>query len=208
MTAKPNNSMDVRAKQRLCYRVVFLTQTGLVAVSPHVISTVRLLSLLRIQILEVIMVEMKDIESLTIGTFSFLKDYGFHEPLLRPNNLQSRVSYLAENIGIEVELDWRDMWVFVLIVRLESGKLPNGYYVSNTDGKICRIHLQKVLYNLGYRDEQINAERIYKKQKKKKQKPPSVEGMQSQLEADSNLLKKTIDLIISKQESIFTEGAI
>ena len=32
--------MDVRAKQRLCYRVVRLTQTGLVAVSPHVISAV------------------------------------------------------------------------------------------------------------------------------------------------------------------------
>jgi hypothetical protein len=35
--------MDVRAKQRLCYHVVFWTQTGLVAVSPRVISTVRLL---------------------------------------------------------------------------------------------------------------------------------------------------------------------
>jgi hypothetical protein len=39
--AKPNKSLDVRAKQRLCYRVVFLTQTGLVAVSPHVNSIVR-----------------------------------------------------------------------------------------------------------------------------------------------------------------------
>jgi len=28
--------MDVRAKQRLCFGVVRLTQTGLVAVSPHV----------------------------------------------------------------------------------------------------------------------------------------------------------------------------
>ena len=34
--------MDVRAKQRLCYRVVRLTQTGVVAVSPHVISSVEL----------------------------------------------------------------------------------------------------------------------------------------------------------------------
>ncbi len=154
------------------------------------------------------MVEMRDIGSLAIERFSFLKDYGFHEPLFRPNNLQSRISYLSENIGIDIELDWRDPSVYVLIVRLESGKLPNGYYVSETDGKICRIHLQKGLYNLGYRDEQINAERFYKKRKKKEQKPPSVEGMQSQLEADSNLLKKTIDLIISKQKLIFTEGAI
>lgn len=154
------------------------------------------------------MVELKDIENLAIEIFSFLKEYGFYESLFRSNNLQSGISYLAENIGIDVELDWREMWVLVLIVRLESGKLPNGYYVSNTDGKICRIHLQKALYNLGYRDGQINAEGFYKKQKKKKQKPPSIEGMREQLEAGSNLLKKTIDLIISKRESVFTEGTI
>jgi len=39
-TAPPNNSMDVRAKQRLCYRVVFLPFTCVVAVSPHVNSAV------------------------------------------------------------------------------------------------------------------------------------------------------------------------
>ena len=33
--------MDVRAKQRLSYRVVFLTQSCVLAVSPHVISIVR-----------------------------------------------------------------------------------------------------------------------------------------------------------------------
>jgi hypothetical protein len=38
--AAPNNSMDVRAKQRLCYERVFLPLTCVVAVSPHVISTV------------------------------------------------------------------------------------------------------------------------------------------------------------------------
>ena len=36
----PNNSMDVRAKQRLCYRVVFLPFACVLAVSPHVISAV------------------------------------------------------------------------------------------------------------------------------------------------------------------------
>jgi len=34
--------MDVRAKQRLCYRGVFLLSAGLVAVSPHVNSAVRI----------------------------------------------------------------------------------------------------------------------------------------------------------------------
>ena len=32
--------MDVRAKQRLFYRVVFLTRSCVLVVSPHVISTV------------------------------------------------------------------------------------------------------------------------------------------------------------------------
>jgi len=35
-----NNSMDVRAKQRLSYRVVFLPFACVAAVSPHVISIV------------------------------------------------------------------------------------------------------------------------------------------------------------------------
>ena len=39
--AQPNNSMDVRAKQRLCLLACLLNSELRVAVSPHVISTVR-----------------------------------------------------------------------------------------------------------------------------------------------------------------------
>jgi hypothetical protein len=39
-----NKSMDVRAKQRLSYQLVFLTRSCVLAVSPHVISAVRQLS--------------------------------------------------------------------------------------------------------------------------------------------------------------------
>ena len=37
----PNKSMDVRAKQLLCYDGLSLTRSCAVTVSPHVISTVR-----------------------------------------------------------------------------------------------------------------------------------------------------------------------
>ncbi len=40
MKATPNNSMDVRAKQRLFYQRVFPPLTCVLPVSPHVISTV------------------------------------------------------------------------------------------------------------------------------------------------------------------------
>jgi hypothetical protein len=39
--AKPNKSLDVGAKQRLSYRVVFLPLACVLAVSPHVNSIVR-----------------------------------------------------------------------------------------------------------------------------------------------------------------------
>ena len=45
--AMPNNSMDVRAKQRLFYRVAWFPSTCVVAVSPHVISIVMLLVVAR-----------------------------------------------------------------------------------------------------------------------------------------------------------------
>ncbi len=35
-TPPPNNPLDVRAKQRLCYHVVFLTRSCVDSVSPHV----------------------------------------------------------------------------------------------------------------------------------------------------------------------------
>ena len=38
---KHNKSLDVRAKQRLCYHVVFLIRSCVLAVSPHVNSIVR-----------------------------------------------------------------------------------------------------------------------------------------------------------------------
>jgi hypothetical protein len=37
---EPNNSMDVRAKQRLSYQLVFLTRSCVNSVSPHVNSAV------------------------------------------------------------------------------------------------------------------------------------------------------------------------
>jgi hypothetical protein len=153
------------------------------------------------------MLTKTDVEKMALELFSFLTDsYRFQKPLINSSNFQARISYLAENIGIELELDWREMSVFVLIVRLESGKLPNGYYVSESDRKVCRIHLQRVLYNLGYRDEEINTKGFYKKRKKREF--PSFEGMKSMLEKESALLKKTIDLIIIKQESLFTQSTI
>ncbi|MBI1825976.1 MAG: hypothetical protein HY287_12780 [Planctomycetes bacterium] len=47
--------------------------------------------------------------------------------------------YTCGNIGIEAELDWHERAAFLLLVRLQNGIWPKGYYVD--DGKTCRVHL-------------------------------------------------------------------
>jgi len=49
----PNKSLDVRAKQRLSYRVVFVTRSCVNAVSPQVNSVVLLSVILPIVIVEI-----------------------------------------------------------------------------------------------------------------------------------------------------------
>lgn len=92
------------------------------------------------------MSDTKEIESVVLNNFSFLQDeFGLGNPILNRDTWNTTVSYLSKEIGIEIELDWRDLDVFILITKLDEGKLPKGYYVSN--GKVCRVHLEEVLQN-------------------------------------------------------------
>lgn len=54
----------------------------------------------------------------------------------------------AHTIAIEVEIDWREWDLFLLVVRLESGRLPDGYYVSSV-GR-CRLHLTDLMDRGGW----------------------------------------------------------
>lgn len=53
------------------------------------------------------------------------------------------MTYIGDTVAIEIECDLREQRVFVLIVKLQEGQLPEDYYVS--DGEIVRIHLSKLL---------------------------------------------------------------
>jgi len=92
----------------------------------------------------IIMEKTEQIETLVVKKLAFLQEkHGFMSPIVNRERWCTTISYLADEIAIEIELDWRDLDVFVLITKLENGRLPSGYYVSN--GKKCRIHLEKVL---------------------------------------------------------------
>ena len=66
--------------------------------------------------------------------------------------VQSRIRLLFEPLVFaEVELDWRENAVFVLVGALSNGLVPDGYYVS-TDGNRTRWHLAEVLESCERRD--------------------------------------------------------
>ncbi len=74
--------------------------------------------------------------------------HGFQPPTVTADRGATQIDFLSEEIAVEIEFDWRDFDVFVLIVRLEGGRLPGGYYVS--EGKECRKHLREILCERGW----------------------------------------------------------
>lgn len=68
---------------------------------------------------------------------------GVPGPVVTETPWRTTIAFLSKVIGIEIELDFRAMGIFVLVVRLENGKLPTGYDMS--DGKKVRIHLENFI---------------------------------------------------------------
>lgn len=97
--------------------------------------------------------KIKKIEEYVNKRLTFLAKYGFSRVLIARSAWSTVISCLSDKMAIEIELDWRELDVFVLVTALSNGKLPNGYYVS--EGKPCRIHIEKVLTvgcNINYDD--------------------------------------------------------
>lgn len=79
--------------------------------------------------------------------FNFIvKNYGFKNIEIsdRSDAVHIVVSSLKNNIGFEIVLDLQDQDIEFLIVRLSSGKLPDGYFVTS-EGKVCRVYITELL---------------------------------------------------------------
>lgn len=146
------------------------------------------------------MKEIREIESLVLSTFAFLKnDFGFGKPILNRGKWNTTVSYLAKEIGVEIEIDWRELEVFILITNLYEGKLPGGYYMHR--GRLCRIHLEEILQNkLKVQGEYIK--RILKFGKKKNQKRDQ-EHLQAKIASYQKILYAYVGAICDAGESLF-----
>jgi len=96
------------------------------------------------------MSETKQIEDFATREFGgLLGEYGYHaEEPVRVDG-KTRIDFVKDGIAVEVELDWREFFAFVLFVELKDGRLPGGYYVA--DGKPCRKHLARVIQEQGWK---------------------------------------------------------
>lgn len=89
------------------------------------------------------MTQRAEVEKLVVRQFRALHErYGYSGPLIKRAGWFTRIEFSKGDIGIELELDWRDGVLSVLAVRLEHGQLPKDYYVDA--GRACRKHLVNV----------------------------------------------------------------
>lgn len=148
---------------------------------------------------EVIIVEEKDIEKLAVDKFSFLeKEMGLSKPKIKRERWKTRISYLGKDTGFDIELDWREFEVIVLVVRLENGKLPEGYYISQ--GKKSRLMIDQILKNRFH--ESLNGmNKINKFMKEGKQR--SFDIMVKQIEEYNTLMLIYSNVILSYGTKIF-----
>ena len=132
----------------------------------------------------------------------FLKRHGFKSPVVAEKGPMTIVSVLENEIALEVELDWREAGVFLLVVRLENGNPPGGYYISG--GKPCRYHLLQVIEDQKFDvDPNLVSEvrTAIREQGKNRNKVP--ESMDAQVTALAKVLKACISQLLQAQEEIF-----
>jgi hypothetical protein len=95
--------------------------------------------------------DREDLVSLVQRRFSFLEEDLALRKQVTDERHSTSVAYLGTDLAFEFEFDWYDLDIFVFVVRLESGSLPDGYYVSE-DGSPCRWSIRDALvrYGIGY----------------------------------------------------------
>ena len=79
---------------------------------------------------------------------SVLLRHGYEHPELTKDGFTETFLFRSTELSIEIEHDHRERALFVLLVRMENGEVPDGYY-CNSRGVLSRIHLNKALTKIG-----------------------------------------------------------
>jgi hypothetical protein len=104
--------------------------------------------------------QRQEIENYALEIFSELENFGFSQPFIQKRtDWATTIDWFHDKIALEIKLDWLEYsTVFVLLVRLENGELPKGFYVSK--GKECRFYLERVIQDRGWSVDQVALQSI------------------------------------------------
>lgn len=76
--------------------------------------------------------------------YSFLgREYGFNQHIVSKEGYSTTIDFLEKNLAIELEFEWREFCVFLLVVQLANGELPKGHYIYL--GKKVRLPLIQIV---------------------------------------------------------------
>lgn len=146
------------------------------------------------------MSQKQELENLVLEKLSDIEKFGFAKPIVNRQKWSTVIDWLHDKIALEVELDWRDFDLFLLIVNLDNGNLPKGYYVS--DGKVCRLHLQEAIKQHGWSVDQNALVRISPEGNYSQQDHNAVE-IKERLENYRRVLMSCIHQLVIESASIF-----
>jgi len=138
---------------------------------------------------------------MTYSSFIFLeKEFSFKlDNVEQTGNSLNTLRYRRkiEDLGIDIEVESMDIGVYVLLVSLENGREPDGYYV-NKEGEKVREHLVKYLQQenklpIGYLEE---TRKKYRELQKVNSEGKRYLIIQEILDFNASLLKNHINFII------------
>ena len=133
-----------------------------------------------------------------VTLLEWLAPLGFEGPRLEKDRANQTFCWLGKDIGVELELDAREEGIFLLLVRLENGEPPDGYYVAH--GMPCRVHIENAIRALRLDVDVKALERVKGLNRTRRRSPSHWIDM---ARAYSDLLRSCIGQILSEGSRIF-----
>lgn len=137
-----------------------------------------------------------------IELLASLYAYGFSKPQVTKEEWSTTLTLMLTEIALEIEIDWRDFDIFILVVRLENGKMPSGYYVS--EGRPCRYHLQKIISDQNWKVDQESLSMISPGKKGKRQNNKRTEeSLLERFRVYKKVLDSCIENLVKEGDAVF-----
>jgi hypothetical protein len=111
-------------------------------------------------------VNQSEVETRAAEAFGFLRKSPTVASRLEREGGRSLLTYLLPEVFVEIELDWRELAVFVLVGEPVEGKLPGGYYVDGRGRKV-RWHVAAALEEGGYAESARRLKRLARSRARK-----------------------------------------